>query len=141
MRIDLIRLHDKEPRPLSNRAFGLIFAGVFLFFAILPLLTGSGQANMWATYVSMAFASLALLVPAILGPLNMLWSKFGAMMHRITDPLLMGMVFTLTVVPTGLVLKILRKDPMRRDVNTDSTSYWIKREHGTFTKTSFENQF
>ena len=53
----------------------------------------------------------------------------------------MGMVFYLTVLPTGLILKLLGKDPMRRKLDSNQASYWLEREDGKFEHGRFDNQF
>lgn len=127
-------------KTLENRTFGLIFSVIFLLFTLLPLIKGN-SINQWTAAISVIFAALALLLPKLLTPLNKLFQMFGQVMHKITNPLIMGLVFFLTVMPTGLILKILGKDPMRRNLDPDATTYWIKRETDIITKESFDNQF
>lgn len=130
----------EQPKPLENRTFGLIFSGIFLVICLLPLLFG-GEARIWALAISIAWAVPAIFVPSILAPLNRLWAKFGQIMHTIINPILMGLIFFLTVLPTGLILKLLGKDPMRRKFDSEASSYWISREKNNVNKESFDNQF
>ena len=53
----------------------------------------------------------------------------------------MGLVYFLTVVPTGLILKLFGKDPMRRKFDSKASSYWIPREKNALLKDDFDNQF
>lgn len=129
-----------QVKPLVNRTFGLIFAAIFLLIAILPLIWAN-EVRMWALMVSAAFTSIALLLPRALTPLNQLWAKFGQLMHKVTNPLLMGLVFFLTVLPTGIIMRLLGKDPMNRRLDPQAQSYWIKRENADITPESFDNQF
>jgi len=131
---------ENEVKPLDNRTFGLIFAGIFLIIAAFPLLWGN-SVRMWSLIVAAIWAALAIVLPFALTPLNRLWAKFGFLMHKITNPLLMGLVFFLTVVPTGIILKLLRKDPMNRKQQRDLDSYWIKRENSKITPEFFDQQF
>lgn len=140
MAIENKKLSAQPQKTLTNRTFGLIFAGIFLVFTLFPLIKGNAI-NQWTGYLSAAFAVLAILVPIALTPFNKLFQLFGQVMHKITNPLIMGLVFFLTVLPTGLILKILGKDPMRRKLDPSAESYWIKREAGSITKESFDNQF
>ena len=39
-----------------------------------------------------------------------------------------GIVYYLTVVPTGLIMRALGKDPLRLRFERELPSYWIKRE-------------
>lgn len=130
----------QEPKSLSNRAFGLIFAAIFMLIAAFPLLSGGGF-RQWALIAAAAFALPALILPIVLTPLNKLWVKFGLMMHTIINPILMGLVFFIAVVPTGLLVKLFGKDPMRRKFDNSANSYWIERDKDSLTKESFTNQF
>lgn len=127
-------------KPLNNRTFGLIFAVIFALIALFPLLS-DGDLRVWAISIAGVFAAISLLLPKALSPLNALWAKFGLLMHKITNPLLMGLVFFITVLPTGLILKVLRKDPMNRKQQPNEKSYWIKREQSVLTPESFDQQF
>jgi hypothetical protein len=131
---------DTEPKQLSNRVFGLIFAGIFIVIAAFPLISGGGF-RQWALIVAAIFAVPALLFPVVLTPLNNLWVKFGLMMHTIINPILMGIVFFIAVLPTGLIIKLLGKDPMQRKFDASKPSYWIDREKDSLSKESFTNQF
>ena len=131
---------NKTSKELSNRTFGLIFAAIFLLIALFPLIK-QGEPRIWALAVAAFFAASSLAIPKLLTPLNHLWAKFGQLMHKFTNPLLMGLVFFLTVLPTGIVLKILGKDPMRRKKDPQAKSYWLKREPSKISPESFDQQF
>ena len=129
-----------QAKPLDNRVFGLIFSGIFCVIGLFPLLFG-GEGRQWALIVAAVWALPALFFPAVLAPLNRAWAKFGQIMHSVINPILMGMIFFLTVLPTGLILRLLGKDPMRRKFDPEAASYWILREQKSVTKESFDNQF
>lgn len=140
MAIEPKKTQKVTPKTLANRTFGLIFAGIFLVISLLPLL-GGNAVNRWTAAVSGVFALLAIIAPFALTPLNRLFQLFGQVMHKITNPLIMGLVFYLTVLPTGVILKLLGKDPMRRKLDPSASSYWIEREPDAISKESFDNQF
>ena len=134
-------INNTKPKPeLNNRTFGLIFAAIFLLVALFPMIRGAGPRE-WALMVAGAFTVSALVIPQALTPLNHLWAKFGQIMHKITNPLLMGLVFFLAVVPTAFFAKLFGKDPMRRKVDPSAESYWIEREPGEINAESFDQQF
>ena len=132
--------NQSEAKMLSERSFGLIFTGIFLIVGVFPLITG-GSYRQWALIVAAMFAVPALLLPAILAPLNRLWVKFGLLMHTIVNPILMGLVFFIAVLPTGLILRLLGKDPMHRKFDASKQSYWVNREKDSLSKESFKDQF
>ena len=57
----------------------------------------------------MLFLAAALLYPSALNPLNRMWLKFGLLLHKVVNPIVMGLVFYGTVLPTGLVARAMRR--------------------------------
>lgn len=112
----------------SERGFGLVFAGVFAIFAGLPLLHGSPP-RLWPLPVAALFLAAALLRPAILAPLNRLWFRFGLALGQVMTPVMMALLFVAAVIPTALLMRLLRKDPMHRRLAPEAETYWERREH------------
>src|SRR5947199_3896812 len=108
----------------SDRSFGLVMAGAFAVLAALNA-WHAGRAWPWTAALSAVFLAAALLRPAILNPLNRLWLKFGLLLHRIVNPVIMALLFYGTVLPTGLVLRAMGKDLLRLKREPDAASYWI----------------
>lgn len=73
----------------SARSFGLWFSAIFTIAGLLPLRTG-GAVRLWAIGVGCAFLVLALAVPAVLQPLNVVWGKFGLLLGRVMNPIVLG---------------------------------------------------
>ncbi len=117
---------ESAVKPSSDRAFGLVFAGVFAVIALWPLLDGA-DLRWWALAVAGAFAGLALAAPKVLAPANRLWHRFGLLLGRLVNPLVMGLLFYLVVTPTGLIMRAFGKDPLRLAREPDAASYWIER--------------
>ena len=111
----------------SNRSFGLVFAVVFAALALLPLISGNPP-NWWLAAIAAAFLLAALLVPAILRPLNIVWQQFGEILHAIVNPLTMGILFFLTVTPTALIMRVFGKVPLHLKFDSDADTYWIERD-------------
>ena len=121
---------NKKPDAIkmgSERSFGLVFAAFFLIVALWPLWHGS-PVRLWALGIAIVFLALAMIYPAALRPLNMAWFKFGLWISRFTTPIVMVVVFVIAVVPTGLLMRLFGKDPMRRKIDRASESYWINRD-------------
>ena len=62
----------------------------------------------------------------LLSPLNKLWMRFGLLLGRIVSPIIMGIIYFFVVTPTGLIMKIFRKDLLSLKKN-DEKSYWIEK--------------
>ena len=124
----------------SNRSFGIVFAIVFAIVGLLPLWSGA-PLRLWSLAVGAGFLAIALVLPSLLAPLNRLWFKFGLLLSKITSPIVMGLVFYLTVTPTALIMRMLGKDPLRLKLDRDAPTYWISRTPPGPDPDSIKNQF
>ena len=120
----------------SNRSFGIVFFIVFLLISVYPLINDE-NIRYWSLLISLIFLVLGLLNSKILTPLNKIWFKFGILLGKIISPLVMGIIFFFVVTPTGLLMKILKKDLLNLKFNIDK-SYWIEK---TEPKSKMKNQF
>jgi len=111
----------------SERDFGIVFAVVFAVIGLWPLWNGD-PLRLWALIVAAIFLTAAFVLPVALRPLNRLWFLFGLALHKIVNPLVMGLLFYLTVTPTALIMRAVGKDPMHRRFDRQAKSYWIERD-------------
>ncbi len=123
----------------SDRSFGLIIGAVFLIIALWPLLSGASP-RLWALVIAAMFGGAALVAPAILAPLNRVWFRFGLLLNRIVSPIVMGIIFFLTVVPIGLIRRVFKPDPLDVAFDKEAESYWIVRTDET-KPTDMKKQF
>lgn len=131
---------DEEIKGSSDRTFGLVFTAFFLFIGLWPMVKGADP-RVWALIVAGVFLVLALALPSVLAPLNRLWTQFGLLLHKITNPIIMGLLFFVTVTPTSLIMKMMGKDPLRRKIDRTARSYWIDRRPPGPAPETMKNQF
>lgn len=111
----------------SDRAFGLVFTVVFALISLWPWAFGADGVRLWAAAVAAVLLVVSLACPKILASANRLWMRFGLLLHRIMNPVVMGLIFFLTVTPTALIFRLLGKDPLRLKFDRDAKTYWIDR--------------
>ncbi len=124
-------LDHEESIPLpSERSFAHVMGALFFILAgirwwhrehidavILVLLA-----------VGAAFLFIGYTKPLLLRPLNKLWMQFGHLLFKITNPIIMFLIYAVTIVPMGLALRVLGKDPLRRAFDAKAATYWIMRD-------------
>tara|TARA_B100001057_G_scaffold96270_1_gene92841 strand:+ start:66 stop:449 length:384 start_codon:yes stop_codon:yes gene_type:complete len=120
----------------SNRNFGIVFFIVFLLIGIYPFLNGN-DLRIWSLLISFVFLILGLINSKILTPLNKLWFKFGLFLGKMISPLVMGFIFFIVVTPTGIIMRLMRKDLLNLKYNQKKT-YWIDKAGP---KSKMKNQF
>lgn len=124
----------------SDRAFGLVFAVIFGIVALWPWVFG-GQVRVWSLLVAAGFGGIALIRPQTLAALNRLWMRFGLLLARVVSPVALGLVYGLTIVPTGLIWRLTGKDTLGLKFDKNAGSYWIRRDPPGPDPKTFRNQF
>lgn len=119
-------IREEASAPGSDRAFGLVMSGAL---ALLSLLNywHLGRLWPWTSVAAGLFLTAAVLRPSSLHLLNRLWTKFGLLLHRIVNPIVMGLLFYGTIFPTGLVMRMRGRDLLRLKREPAADSYWIVR--------------
>ena len=125
-----------EVKLSSNKSFGIVFFIVFLLIGVYPLLKGS-DLRIWSLIISFIFLVLGLINSKILTPLNRLWFKFGLLLGKFISPLIMGIIFFVVVTPTGIIMRLFKKDLLNLKYNKKE-SYWINKSGP---KSKMKNQF
>lgn len=129
---------DGDAKPPSARSTGFVFTVVALFVAVLfrnsPVYAG----------IAIAIAGLLLIAslaaPRLLEPLNIVWFKFGMLLHRIVNPVVMFLMFAVAFVPMGFLMRIF-SDPLRLKRQTGLSTYWVEPDPTEAKLRSMKNQF
>lgn len=132
--------HDDAPPLPSDRSFGITFTVVFAAIAAWlgwKSLPGAGI----VASLSILFAAIALSRPLLLRPLNRGWMAFGAVLHRVVSPLVLGLIYFGMFAPIAAAMRLRGRDAMRRRADPDAKSYWIRRDPPGPPPESLKNQF
>jgi len=124
----------------SERNFGLVFAAVFVLMGVLPLVR-TGEVRLWPLPIAAVFLAAAMVRPRALAPLNRLWFRIGIVLGKVMTPLVMGVLFFVTLTPIGLLMRLFGKDPLRLKREPAAESYWLERSGPDITAQSLKDQF
>jgi hypothetical protein len=112
----------------SNKRFGVVVGGIALVFGcVRAWLHGEvGWFSGALIAAGLVLMAAALIKPDILEPANRGWAKLGLLLHKVTNPIFLGGMYVIAIVPTGLMMRVFGVDPMglRRP---RGNSYWIAR--------------
>lgn len=119
----------EEVQRSSDRSFGLVLAAVFAIVALFPLLHASPSSiRWWALAIAAVFAGCALLWTAPLAPLAQLWFRFGLLLARIVNPIVLALLFYLVTLPIGMLMRMFSKSNVASGRDHRVETYWIRRE-------------
>jgi hypothetical protein len=124
----------------TNRRFGLTVGGVCIFVGGVRILFGHGYSTWWLA-TGVVLVLLAAVRPAALAPLNGLWLRFGLLLHKFVNPVVMALVYFSTIVPVGVLMRLSGKDLLRLKPSPDAESYWIVRDPPGVQPEDMKNQF
>jgi hypothetical protein len=130
----------QEVESSSDRAFGLVFAGVFTLIAVHQAWRGAGWWPM-ALALAAAFLTLALARPALLAPLNRWWTKLGLLLGAIVAPIVMGIIYFGLITPMAVLARLLGKDFLRLARDPAAPTYWLPRTGEEPTRERLRDQF
>jgi len=124
----------------SNRSFGFVFTTVFTLIGLLPLFNDN-PVHIWSLIIAGIFFALSIATPNTLKPLNILWFKFGLLIGRFINPIVMFVIYVVAILPMGLLLKLFRKDLLSLKFDKSASSYWVKRQPPGPAPDSLKDQF
>jgi hypothetical protein len=132
---------DYAVETASNKRFGLVVGAILLAFgAIRAWLHGEiGVLAGALGGVGLLLVLAALVKPDALEPLNRGWNKLGMVLHKVTNPLFLGAMYGIAIIPTGLLMRLFGADPM--GLRRKGETYWTARGKTGSTAQSLEKPF
>lgn len=117
----------------SDRSFGWTFTVVFalLGLAFYP----------WLFALAAATAAVTLTRAHWLAPAKRGWMRFGALLHRVVSPVVLGLIFYGMFAPIGIAMRIAGRDALRRSFEPRAPSYWIERDPPGPADDSYRNMY
>lgn len=123
----------------SERKFGVTVGLILSFLAVWPVVRHHAPPRYWLLAIGVLLIVFGLAMPRVLAPLNKLWFKLGVLLASITNPIVMGVMYYLAVVPFGWILRLRGKDLLRLKRDGAAATYWIERDASA--QTSLTKQF
>jgi hypothetical protein len=114
---------NTDPTRRDLLSFGLVFAAGMGAFGGWFALHGKLDRGLWLFAVGAAVFLLSLIRP-VGRILYILWMGLGLTIGFFTVPVVMFVLYALTVVPLGLWFRLRRRDVLRRKLDPAAKSYW-----------------
>jgi len=112
------------------RDFGLVTGAIVaaLFGVFFPWVFERAF-PLWPWVILGLLGGWALVAPNSLRPVYRGWMRIGLLLSKITTPIVMGLVFLVIFIPVGLVMRVMRRDLLRRSFDRSVVSYRVPSEH------------
>jgi hypothetical protein len=121
-------MDHRQPAPPEPRPFGITFAVVFAVAAVIAWMKQAPDGAAGLAVAALMFLGLGLARASLLRPLARGWHRFGLILHRITTPVLLTIIYFVVMVPTGVLRRLIRRDPLALRLDPTAESYWILRD-------------
>lgn len=115
-----------NPEITELRKFGLVMAVAIaaVFGLALPWLFGRPWPA-WPFWLAGAFVAFAAAWPRALAPVQRGWLKLGHALGWVNSRIVLSVFFFAVVLPLGLVMRLLGKNPIARKRDPAAASYRI----------------
>ena len=111
-----------------ERQVGLILSLVFLFMFIYTDFFShkSFNSNLVFLFCSVATGLIAIIRPVWLSTISIIWMQIGKLMSKLLNPVLILLIYLISIIPTAILLKLFRIDLLNVNCKPSTNSYWQK---------------
>ena len=127
----------KEDSTKKCKNFGYTFSVIFFLIFLYNFFLSKAFSNYFLA-LSVFIFTLTYVRPDLLKFCSDIWEKFGLFLGKIFSPVILTLIYLLTIIPINLIVRILRIDLINKDVSNKVETYWIKRKDS---KVNFKDQF
>jgi predicted membrane protein len=133
-----VNFSDKK----EQRKFGIVMAAAIAVLGFLRwALHGFDHFPKWFFVVAFVFLALGLVAQRVLKPVFYVWMKFALALNWLLTRVVLTIAFCLMFIPTAIVMRIARKDPLKRAWDPTAASYWEEAEEQPTELDRYLNQF
>ncbi|WP_157635077.1 SxtJ family membrane protein [Vibrio rhizosphaerae] len=126
---------------MSNQDFGFMLSIMILIVAGYLNSYKAGTMSTSVAFLGGMIALVATIQPDRLYRLNFLWTFTGFFLGKITQTIILGLIFYLLFLPTGLIMRLFGKDELKLR-QSESHTFWRHRQpQNSSLEDTFKNQF
>ena len=122
----------------TTRQFGIMVSLAAILISLYMIVTSNSN-GAWVGALGICLALTTWLAPHFLKFPAKLWIGLGALMAKVSNPLILGALFFLVMSPLALVLRLFRRDIL--SIRKLRTNTWEASETPDYVGNYFERQF
>jgi hypothetical protein len=123
----------------QNRKFGYTVAIALLVLAGFRIFIRHKQGWWVAFGIAIVLLLFALIKPALLNPLRLIWDKIGHVLGTINTYVLLTVFYFFILSPLGMIMRLFGKDILKIKWLKNKDTYWDTTEQRA--DSSMTNQF
>ena len=131
---------DKKIELPSNIKFGIFFSIIFLFFSWYFYSEKTIKLSYFLIIFSIIFLIITIFNSKILLPLNKLWMKFGLLLGKIVNPIVLGFIFFVLFTSISIFMKLIGRDELNLKIHKKKSNWKINKKVPNYIET-FKRQF
>jgi hypothetical protein len=114
-------MYQKNSNLPTNKNFGITIGVVLVVIFFLS------QIKLFL-FLGLVIFILGLLISKYLTQLNIYWMKFGFLLSKLLNPIILSFLFILLFIPIGFFLRLFKKDILNVKLNDNVDTNWINKE-------------
>ena len=108
----------------EQRKFGVVMAIAFVVLGAIRWAIAREDPPVAFLYVAAPFLALALVAPAVLGPVLRAWLKFALVLNWVMTHVMLTVVWVFLITPTRVLIGLFGSDPLKREWSSEDSTYW-----------------
>lgn len=129
-----------NPDRSDLRKFSWVFGGALMALGAFAWYRGSDAAP-YLLWPGLIVAAIGTVAPNALRGLYFVWMAIGLTLGAIVTRIILSLVFLVAVVPIGLAMRLVGKDPLQRELDPEADSYWIAKKYDIPDRSRLEKYF
>ena len=133
-------LRSLSPNRRQLRSFGITL-GIAILVIAGVLYWRSAPGVIPVSSIGVLFLIAGLVAPSVLRRLYKPWMALAVLMGFVMTRILLTLIFVLLFIPTGLLMRLFGRDPLRRKLDPDAKSYWIRKQYNPESRERLERYY
>ena len=105
-----------------------MFATVFAVYGAVGPWLRHQPLRSWALVVAAVLLAAATIAPRTLNPAAALWQRFGLLIHRVVNPVVMAALYYVALTPCAFIMRTFSNGWSERlRIDAAARTYWINR--------------
>jgi len=122
------------------KEFGLTVGGILVILGLVGLWRNKGFYPYFLG-IGISLVILGISFNKALMPFQKFWIGLAVILGFFVSRIVLFILFYFTLMPTGLIMRLLGKDVLDQKIDKNRKSYWHERKDYPKDKHSYENQY